>query len=573
MIDFRLLKTVPKTKKYIVLTVFFQWLSLLCNAVLLASIAWFIDNLRNANILKLLMIQIICITGKLLSSYLMKHMAYGASTTAKYTLRSLLFERIIDLGPRISEISPASEVTQVVSEGVDQLEIYYGSYIPQFFYAFLAPLTLFVILSFYNFKVALVLLIAVPLIPVSIVLVQKFAKKILNKYWGAYSGLGVSFLDSLQGLTTLKVFQADERMTERMDEDSENFRKATMRVLIMQLNSISVMDLVAYGGAALAILLSYFQYSKGAITLGTLVFFVLIASEFFIPMRLLGSFFHIAMNGVAAAEKMYKILDVESSQEEPIKTVSNLILDINELSYAYTEKNVLNSINLTINRGDYVAFVGESGSGKSTLLSLLSGTLNSKESITLDGYPLIQYSDHQRAQLIHRVSHDNYIFKGTIRSNLEMSGISDESLLWKVLDIVSLTDFANSNQGLDTELKERGSNLSGGQGQRLILARALLKEAPIYLLDEITSNVDAQSEIEIMRAVKDMVNLHKTVVIVSHRLANVVNCDRIYVLKDGSIVEEGTHNQLMDNKGHYYNLYTTQESLESLSFLEEGGAL
>lgn len=568
MIDICLLKTVPQTKKYIAITLILKILTLVCNASILIYIANFIDNLflSKATILDLKALPILFII-KLISVHYTHIASYKSSTIAKATLREKLYTKLLELGNTATSIFQSSELTQIVGEGVDQLEIYYGSYIPQFFYATLSPFILFIILASYNLKVSLVLLACVPLIPLAIILVQKFAKKLLNKYWGSYTSLGVSFLDKLQGLTTLKIYNADEAIAKEMDEASELFRIATMRVLIMQLNSISIMDLVAYGGSMLAIVLTYFEYTRGHITIGTTVLFCLIASEFFIPMRQLGSFFHIAMNGMAAAERMYKILDTSKRTGRSNQTIQNYTLEIKNLAFQYDNRFELSLSKLSIPKGSFLSFVGESGSGKSTLLSLISNQIQIHNQIFLDEKPLHSFSTAQLSKILHYVGDSSYIFKGTFRSNLEMSGEKEDAILYDVLKRVDLYDYISDHGGLDTPIKERGSNLSGGQRQRLIIARAILANAMIYCFDEITSNIDAYSETLIMNVVESLRSQGKTVILVSHRLANVRNSDSIHVMHNGNVVESGNHDTLISKQGLYYELYSTQEALEMHAFI------
>ena len=447
-----------------------------------------------------------------------------------------------------------------MSEGVEQLETYYAQYIPQFFYALLSPLILFLVLSRVNLKVSLILLVLVPLIPLSIVFVQKIAKRFLSKYWDSYLGLGSSFLDSLQGLGTLKSFQMDQMMHDRINNESESFRKATMRVLIMQLNSISVMDLVAYGGAALSIIVAYFEFSQGTLSLGSFLLFVLISSEFFIPMRQLGSYFHIAMNGAAAFDKIFDFLSLDVEEDTANTLESFTSFEANNLSFSYPEKQVLKHVNFKINKGEWVSFVGASGSGKSTLLSILARHLIA-DNITINNEDLSMFSKESYYKSVHLVSSQSELFKGTVRSNLEFSGITSEAAMWHVLKQVNLDEYVASNKGLDSVISERGSNLSGGEKQRLILARALLWDAEVYLFDEVTSSVDVESEAIIMSVIESMKD--KTVVLVSHRLQNVRNSSKIYVLEDAEIVESGSHSALMQNQGKYYSLFETQRRLEN----------
>lgn len=558
MIDKRLLSLLPENKKRIKDTVAYKLLSLICNICILFGFKLIFDKqIKNISIWLIGMLFFFIL--KLFFMSLAQKTVIETSNNSKLFLRNMLYEKLMSLGSTFQGKIKTSNISQLMTEGVEQLEVYYAQYLPQFFYAMISPLILFVTLVFINFKVAITLLIMVPLIPVSIVLVQKIAKRILSKYWDSYLNLGSSFLDSLQGLSTLKSFQMDGKMHEKINDESEHFRKATMRVLIMQLNSISVMDLVAYGGAMLAIVLAYFEWQQGAITVGSFILFVLISSEFFIPMRLLGSYFHIAMNGAAASEKIFNFLDIESAAASDILLKDFENIQAKNLHFSYTDKEVIKGIDFSIEKGQWVSFVGESGSGKTTILSLLPRHLESSQ-IYLNGLELGTYKQSSFYKKVMLVSSQSEVFKGTIRSNLEMAQVYDEGKMLSVLEKVNLISYIKQNNGLDSIVEERGSNLSGGEKQRLILARALLWNADLYLFDEVTSSVDVESEKVIMDVIESMHD--KTVVVVSHRLKNIENSDVIYVLNDGYIQSHGTHKSLMSEKGKYYELYETQRSLE-----------
>lgn len=558
MIDKRLLSLLPENKKRIRDTVGYKLLSLICNIFILFGFKIIFDK-EVENISVWLIGMLFFFVLKLYFMSRAQKTVVETSNNSKLFLRNMLYEKLMSLGSTFQGKIKTSNISQLMTEGVEQLEVYYAQYLPQFFYAMISPLILFITLVFINFKVAITLLIMVPLIPVSIVLVQKIAKRILSKYWDSYLNLGSSFLDSLQGLSTLKSFQMDGKMHEKINDESEHFRKATMRVLIMQLNSISVMDLVAYGGAMLAIVLAYFEWHKGAISLGSFILFVLISSEFFIPMRLLGSYFHIAMNGAAASEKIFNFLDIESEEEQELVLESFEKINAKDLHFAYGDNEVIKGIDFKIDKGQWVSFVGESGSGKSTILSLLARHLES-ENIDLNNLELKEYNQSSFYNKVMLVSSQSEVFKGTIRSNLAMSKVIDEEKMLSVLDKVNLISYINQNNGLDSLVEERGSNLSGGEKQRLILARALLWDADLYLFDEVTSSVDVESEKVIMDVIESMHD--KTVVVVSHRLKNIENSDVIYVLNEGLIESSGTHTTLMEEKEKYYELYETQRSLE-----------
>lgn len=566
----RLIKEFRENQKNIWGMVLTQWVMLIANVALMLQTAAFIagmvrgENLQNQSIRLLVTLAVVGVVRSLMS-LLNSKLSFEASKQVKARLRTMVYEKMMRLGSSYKEYFQTSEVVQITTEGVEQLEIYFGKYMPQFFYSMLAPVTLFVIVGTMSLKVAVVLLICVPLIPLSIVAVQKFAKKMLAKYWGTYTEMGDSFLECLQGLTTLKIYQADERYAKRMDEEAEKFRKVTMRVLIMQLNSISIMDLVAYGGAAVGIILSILEYQKGVIGLAQCFFIIMISAEFFLPLRLLGSFFHIAMNGNAAADKIFRLVDLEEDQGEKSAQMEGESDEIafSNVSFSYeAKKKVLEGISFRAGHG-LTALVGESGCGKSTTTLLLMGDRRADEGqIFIGDMPIDKMDLKALRRKITRIRHDSYLFAGTIRENLLM-GKEDatETQMKEALREVNLSDFVEKSGGLDFVLLEKASNLSGGQKQRLSLARALLHDTPIYIFDEATSNVDVESENDIMAVVRKLAKT-KTVLLISHRLANVVSADQIYVLKDGMIVEKGQHEVLCKEDGYYHRLFRQQSALE-----------
>ena len=585
MMNKRLISMVGESKKYIAGNVIFQWLGMLANILMMYSITEFLGTLlldsgRGGgfydNVKRLIFVVIFCILARFLCTVLSNRMSFLSAKTVKKTLRQKIYEKLLALGASYQKYVASSEVVQIAVEGVDQLETYFGAYLPQFFYAMLAPLTLFIVLCFVNVPAAIVLLICVPMIPMAIVFVQKWAKKLLSKYWGQYTALGDTFLEDLQGLTTLKIYQADGYKSKKMDEEAEKFRKITMKVLTMQLNSITIMDIVAYGGAALGMIVAILQYRAGHIDLTGTLFIILLSADFFIPMRQLGSFFHVAMNGMAASDKIFALLDVKkeetASLTEDMPETNDLCM--RDLSFAYDEsRQVLDHINLSVKSGQFVALVGASGCGKSTIASLFMGrNIASEGQISLGGIPLTAIPEDVRMQKITYVSHDAYLFKGSVRDNLLMAkGDATEEEMWQVLEQTKLADFLRQEDGLDSKLLEQASNLSGGQRQRLALARALLHDSPIYIFDEATSNIDVESENNIMEQIIALAE-RKTVLLISHRLANVVGADQIYVLEKGRIVEVGKHGDLLQEQKIYASLWQAQQELEHYGKCEKGGA-
>lgn len=571
MINKRLIGTVKESKKYIAFNVAIQWCSLAANVVMMAAISVLLASMAEKNVTRTRIYTTIIIAAaavviRFLCSVGMSKMSYLSSKAVKKTLREKIYEKLLKLGTSYQEKVQTSEVVQVAVEGVDQLETYFGAYLPQFFYAMIAPLTLFVVLCFINVPSAVVLLICVPLIPVAIAAVQTWAKKLLSKYWGRYTALGDTFLENLQGLTTLKIYQADEFKHKQMNEASEEFRKITMKVLTMQLNSITIMDLIAYGGAALGIVMSVTQFKAGHIGLAGAIFIILLSADFFIPMRQLGSFFHIAMNGMASSDKIFKLLDLpEDNNENGKECPKDGDIVCKNLAFSYDDdREILHGIDMAFKSGSFTAVVGESGCGKSTTAGIIMGHMkNYMGNVTIGGNSLSQISEASLMKHITYVGHNSYLFKGTVRQNLLMgSPDTKDDKLWEVLKEVNLADFLKGEDGLDTKLLEKASNFSGGQCQRLALARALLHDSPVYIFDEATSNIDVESENEIMERIYELAKT-KTVILISHRLANVTGADNIYVLESGNVAECGTHEELLDRHGVYEKLWNAQQELES----------
>lgn len=576
MVNKRLLSLSKESQKYVYLTVLMNWISIICNIGIVLFVGNIIDKLFNKdlnfNIGAYALYIGLLISIRFICNYMSGRFSYKSSANVRKSIRESIYKKLLKLGVNYNDTISTSSIVQISVDGVEALEIYFGRYLPQLFYSLLAPLTLFVVIAPISLKAAIVLLICVPLIPISIASVMKFAKKLLSKYWGIYTNLGDSFLENLQGLTTLKIFDLDEEKNHDMNKEAETFRNITMKVLSMQLNSITIMDLIAFGGAAIGILIAINEFSKGNITVGSTVVIILLSSEFFIPMRLLGSFFHVAMNGIAAADKIFALLDTKVEEEKALSEndknkLKDISISIKNVYFSYDEeRQVLHNVNIDIENKSMVALVGESGCGKSTITNLLL-KLNKaqKGEILLNGINLDDIPFDELRQKISFISHSSYIFNSTIGENLRMGkDNASEEELYSALKKANLYDFVMSlDKKLETPVGENGSFLSGGQKQRLALARMILTNSEVYIFDEATSNVDVESEDSILETIYEL-SKEKTVIIISHRLANVKGADKIYVLDKGNIAESGTHENLMKNNSVYANLYTNQEKLEDI---------
>ncbi len=571
MIKTRLIKLLSHAGKYIVYNVLWQWFALLCQIAVVFSITALLEravtgNLQTQDMIRTAIVFAVAALIRFGCDKGAAHASFAASVDVKRILREKIYDKLLRLGASYREQTATSEVVQMAAEGVEQLETYFGRYLPQLFYSLLAPVTLFAVLSFASLEASVVLLICVPLIPISIVAVQKFAKRLLSRYWGVYTGLGDSFLEHLQGLTTLKIYQADARKAEEMDQEAERFRNITMKVLTMQLNSTSVMDIVAYGGAAVGMIVAVSEYLSGTLSFAGALTIILLASEFFIPLRLLGSFFHIAMNGMAASDKIFRLLDLpepEKGTKEP--DGNRLDVCFENVSFSYGEdRQILKEISFQIPAGSMASLVGESGCGKSTAAAVLMGRNRGYQgSVRLGGVELSEVSEDSLMKSVTRVAHNSYLFKGTVEENLRMGKPdANRQEMIAVLRKVNLWGFLEVQEGLDTKIQEKGSNFSGGQCQRLALARALLHDTPVYIFDEATSNIDVESEEMIMEVIRELAKT-RTVLLISHRLANVVTSDCIYMMVQGEIREAGTHQELMQKNGSYQKLFESQQKLEN----------
>ena len=573
MFDKRLFSLVPGVMRHIAGNVALQWLALLANVVLFVSVGGLLQSVlagdtAGIDLVRTLLVAVVAVAVRPVCQAQATKQGLAASALAKQRVRTLVYDKLVRMGPSYRETVATSEATQLCVEGVEQLEAYFGNYLPQLFYSLIASVTLFFCLAPLCTPAAVVLLCCVPLIPISLMAVMKIAKRIMGDYWHSYTDLGALFLESIQGLTTLKVFGADEGRHRRMNEEAEKFRKATMRLLTMQLNSVIVMDIFAFAGAAAGIVVMLNSYAAGTVTFAGAFAFVFLAADFFIPLRTLGSFFHTATGGMAAAERMYRIIDApESACGTQAVTCASVGIECRNVSYSYDgTRTVLQDADFTANPGGFVGITGASGSGKSTLAGILTGANRSYTgSVTIGGIDLRDISAESLRDTVTYVGFRSFLFAGTVRSNLLMArpGASDDEL-WEALSRCRIDDFVRRSGGLDAPVSAEGTNLSGGQRQRLAMARALLHDTPVYIFDEATSNIDADSEAAIIDAVAELARA-KTVVMVSHRLAALRGCDKVYVFEAGRVVQTGTHEELAGQDGPYARLWARQAELEDFS--------
>ncbi|WP_283169739.1 thiol reductant ABC exporter subunit CydC [Curtanaerobium respiraculi] len=569
--DKKLLALAPEAKKYIALSVLWKWVGLLATIFIMMRLGWvFQDLLVGVRTVPWAALALVgaaaCV--RALSGVLAQGAGDKAALAAKRQVRQKVFDKLLRLGPSYQEKVGTAEAVQLAIDGAQQLEVYFGAYLPQLVFALIAPLTLFVALAPINLPAAFVLALGVPLVPGLIMGVRKAAHNAADVYWGSYGDLGTSFLEDIEGLTTLKIFQADEDRHARMNDEAQKFRSATMGLLSVQLRSIVAMDLVVFVGAAAGIIVAATQLSAGALWFAGAFTIVFLAQEFFLPVRTLGSLFHSAMNGVAAADRMHELLAMpEPAAGGRNELPEDITMACDGVSYSYDRsRQILRGVDAVFPQGGFCGIVGESGCGKSTLAGILSGRLAGYAgSVTLGGVDLHEFSPELLARSITSVPTNGMLFAGTVRENLALGNPeADDDRMWEVLAQCRIADYLRSASGLDTPVAEASSNFSGGQRQRLVLARALLHDSPIYLFDEATSNIDAESEEAIGRVIAQLAE-DKTVIVISHRLSAVEHANRIYALADGVVAESGTHEELLLGGGVYAHLWQSQQHLEKLA--------
>lgn len=567
MFDKDLIKLIGPNKKYVIYTVLFMMLGMLANIGITASIClalyYVMENRPVAMLVYPAVAAVVAILIRYVAARRTGTLKDVLGRSVKKDLRDRTYRKILKLGVKSTDDMSMAGLTQVAMEGIEQLDLYYSTYLPQFFFSMTAPLVLFGVCVWIDWRTSLVLLACVPLIPVSIVAVSKYAKKIFAKYWGKYTSMGDGFLDSVQGLKELKIFQADAARQNKMNRNAEEFRKITMKVLVMQLASTTIMDLVAFGGAGAGIALAVTGLMRGWLLPAAALFLILVAVEFFLPLRALGSAFHVAMNGASAGKKIVALLNAE----DPVwgtRTAEGEGLCLQNVTFSYDgRREVLKDVTMSFMAKGMTAIVGESGCGKSTVINLLIGARRPQRgAVLLGGDDIACLSRESYYARLAAVSYNTYLFNDTVRKNFELAkrDVTDGEI-YAALQKVNLADFVRENGGLDKVITEDAGNISGGQKQRLSLAVNLVADKDIYLFDEATSNIDVESEAIIMHNIKEM-SKKKSVVVISHRLANVVPADKIYFMREGAVTESGSHSELIGRKGDYAKLFEAQKLLE-----------
>lgn len=563
----RLMDLAPGTAKYMIGSTMVSWLGLLCNVIFVLTLAVLFQKGVDGQLHMIDGITLLAIGSgsaalRFLCTVASRRLTGKISAKAKKKLREQLYQKLLRLGLTYREKIASAEVLQLSVEGIEQLDGYFSRFMPQLAYSICSSATLIILLSAIYRPIGLGLLLWAMLIPLSLGLFGAIAMKLFRRYWGSYTDLGRSFLDNLQGLTTLKIYSADEYKNQTMNQEAEGFRRMTMKVLRMQLSSIGLMDVLAYGGVTTAIFLSASAVMEQKIHLWQGISLVLLSAELFLPLRQLGSFFHVAANGIAASKRAFSFLDLKEAPEGE-EELQGGDIRISQMSFAYESKTVLSDLQMNIVERQITALVGKSGSGKSTLAAILGGSMVGYEgSIQFGGIELREASRQSQYQKIALVGQENYIFSGSVEEMLKRGNQQvTKREMEEVLDRVNLLSFIRENGGMSFIIRENGTNLSGGQRQRLILAKALLQNSDVYIFDESTSSIDAESEADIMAAIYALRG-KKTVLLISHRLENVRAADCIYVLENQRIAEQGTHRELMQRRGLYGSLYERQQEIE-----------
>jgi len=574
MINKKLFALINSEKKYIYFTAVFMIIRLFANIVFTASICFILYLSSRTTMIVDYIWPLIIALFSIIVRYFSVDLIYKykeiIGKKVKKDIRLSIYRKIAALGVNSTKELGLAAITQVAIEGVEQLDIYYSIYIPQFFYAMIAPIILFFITAWLDLTYSVILIGCVPLIPLSIIAVSKYAKKVFSKYWSQYTSMGDSFLDSVQGLKELKIFQYDEVQHKNINKSAEEFRKITMKVLVMQLFSTTIMDLIAYGGAAIGIVVAIKSVIDLSLSPFIGLFLILISVEFFLPLRAFGSAFHIAMNGVSAGEKILTLLNIPEPKWGN-ENVDSTKIELKNVYFSYdNERNIIENVTMSFPKVGITSIVGESGCGKSTVANIIIGALRVDKGRVLVGDKEIEsLSRESYYSTIAVVSYDTYIFNCSIRENFLLANKDaiDKEML-DSLKSVNLLDFVIKNGGLDKVLSEDATNISGGQKQRLALAINLLAKKQIYIFDEATSNIDVESESIILKNIMQL-SKTKSVIIISHKLANIISADQIYFMNKGRIIEKGNHKNLLEQNGGYAKLYQTQTNLEDTYRLGE----
>lgn len=655
MFDKRLFSLAPGVGRLVAAKVFCQWIGLLSNVVFVVTVVVMLSpvlavvesafdpmfSMGGSGLLSRMFVGfgyggfsaetyigcvlaiVVCAVLRFLMMRAAAYFGAEAAERVKLALREQLFNKMLAIGPSYSQHISTADVVQSAGEGIEQIQSFFELFLPQLFYAILAPVTLFFIVAPINMPTAVTLLVCAPLIVLIVGMVAMSAARVFKKYWGKYTDMGAAFLDNMQGLETLKTFNVDDRAAKKMDEQAEQFRVMTMNVLQIQLRSLTAMDVVAYGGAAAGIGVAIWQYASGdLLPLAGVLLVVLLSADFFIPLRQLGSFFHVAMNGMTSTKRIFALLDTPilayGTQEMPEFGASRDGVDVyfDDVTFRYTdvaadtavadvetgetgnngEKSgvvgagktsmskdgngsvvALHGVSFTARRGQVTAIVGPSGSGKSTAVELLAGNLSGYEGCvelrlgnaengSTQRYRISDLSIESLTKEIAIVAAQSHLFAGTLRDNLLMAKPdATENELWQALEAAHISDFVRAqSQELDLAIEQGASNLSGGQRQRIAIARALLRESAVYIFDEATSSVDVESETLILQTIRALADRGKTVIMVTHRMANAADADHVVVFERGRVTEQDAHAELMRANGTYAKLFRAQQTVENI---------